>query len=54
MAAIEFENLVDMFERSVKAYGPRELFGTKKQGRWEWTTYAEVGKLVDHFRGGAF
>jgi long-chain acyl-CoA synthetase len=52
MSAIEFENLVDMFERSVKAYGPRELFGTKKNGRWVWTTYAEMGKLVDDFRGG--
>jgi long-chain acyl-CoA synthetase len=52
MSSIEFENLVDMFERSVKAYGPRELFGTKKSGRWVWTTYAEMGKLVDNFRGG--
>jgi long-chain acyl-CoA synthetase len=52
MASIKYENLVDMFERSVKAYGPRELFGTKKNGRWVWTTYAEMGKLVDDFRGG--
>lgn len=52
MSSIKFENLVDMFERSVKAYGPRELFGTKKNGRWLWTTYAEMGKLVDAFRGG--
>src|SRR5262249_6743163 len=46
------ENLVDMFERSVKAYGPRELLGTKKNGQWVWTTFAEMGKLVDDFRGG--
>ena len=52
MSSIKFENLVDMFERSVKAYGPRELFGTKKNGEWGWTTYAELGKLVDEFRGG--
>jgi long-chain acyl-CoA synthetase len=52
MSSIKFENLVDMFERSVKAYGPRELFGTKKNGEWTWTTYAELGKLVDEFRGG--
>ena len=51
-ASIKFENLVDMFERSVKAYGPRELFGTKKGGEWKWTTYAEMGKFVDDFRGG--
>lgn len=52
MSSIKYENLVDMFERSVKAYGPRELFGTKKNGQWVWTTFAEMGKLVDDFRGG--
>jgi long-chain acyl-CoA synthetase len=36
----------------VKAYGPRELFGTKKNGQWTWTTYAQMGELVDNFRGG--
>lgn len=52
MSSIKFENLVDMFERSVEAYGSSELFGTKKDGTWTWITYAEVGKLVDQFRGG--
>ena len=52
MSSIKFENLVDMFERSAKAYGPRELFGTKKNGQWGWTTYAELGTLVESFRGG--
>ena len=52
MSSIKFGNLVEMFERSVKAYGPRELFGTKKNGQWVWTTYAETGKLVEEFRGG--
>ena len=51
-SSIKFETLVDMFERSVKAYGPRELFGTKKAGEWTWTTYAEMGKYVDDFRAG--
>lgn len=50
--SIKFENLVDMFERSVKAYGPRELFGTKTNGQWVWNTYAEMGKIVDDLRGG--
>jgi long-chain acyl-CoA synthetase len=52
MSSIKFENLVDMFERSVKAYGPRELFGTKKNGQWTWTTYGQLGALVEDFRGG--
>jgi len=48
----KFENLVELFERSVKLYGPRELFGTKADGRWTWMTYAEMGRLVENFRGG--
>lgn len=47
-----FENLVELFERSIKLYGSRELFGVKQGGEWRWMTYAEVGKLVDRFRGG--
>jgi len=52
MSSPKFENLVQMFERSVGLYGPRELFGTKENGQWNWTTYKEVGKLVDDLRGG--
>jgi long-chain acyl-CoA synthetase len=52
MATPKFENLVEMFERSIKLYGPRDLFGTKKNGQWVWTTYAQFGKQVDDFRGG--
>jgi long-chain acyl-CoA synthetase len=52
MSSAKYENLVDMFERSVKAFGPRQLFGTKKNGQWGWTTYAETGKQVEAFRAG--
>lgn len=52
MSAPKFSNLVEMFERSVSLYGPRELFGTKVDGQWKWTSYAEMGKLVDDLRGG--
>jgi long-chain acyl-CoA synthetase len=51
-SAPKFENLVELFERSVKEYGPRELFGTRKGNRWVWTTYTEAGGLVDKLRGG--
>ena len=51
MATPKFTNLVEMFERSIKLYGPRDLFGTKKGGQWVWTTYAQFGKQVDQFRG---
>jgi long-chain acyl-CoA synthetase len=52
MAAPKFENLVEMFERSIKLYGPRDLFGTKTNGQWVWTKYQEFGSLVDKLRGG--
>jgi long-chain acyl-CoA synthetase len=52
MATPKFQNLVEMFERSIKLYGARDLFGTKKDGQWVWTTYAQFGKQVDNFRGG--
>jgi long-chain acyl-CoA synthetase len=52
MAPPKFENLVEMFERSIKLYGPRELFGTKVDGRWTWTTFDQFGKAVTDFRGG--
>ena len=52
MASPRFENLVEMFERSVQAYGPQPLFGVKRGGAWRWTTYEEVGRQVDAFRGG--
>ena len=47
-----YETLVDIYETSIKSFGHRELFGTKRGGRWEWTSYAEFGKKVDAFRGG--
>ncbi|MGZ3441656.1 MAG: AMP-dependent synthetase/ligase, partial [Polyangia bacterium] len=47
-----FENLVELFERSCETYAERPLFGTKRDGAWEWATYREVHGLVDRFRGG--
>jgi long-chain acyl-CoA synthetase len=52
MASPRFENLVELFERSVQAYGSRPLFGVKRAGAWGWTTYEEVGRRVDACRGG--
>jgi long-chain acyl-CoA synthetase len=47
-----YRTLVDILDHSLKTHGPRELFGTKKGGRWVWTTYAEFGRMVERFRGG--
>ncbi|AUX24391.1 long-chain fatty acid--CoA ligase [Sorangium cellulosum] len=48
----KLENLVKLLDRSVDLYGPRPLFGTKTEGRWDWITYAEFGQRVTRFRGG--
>lgn len=47
-----FENLIEMFEKSVESFGDRDLFGVKTDGRYQWATYGEVGRSVDAFRGG--
>jgi long-chain acyl-CoA synthetase len=47
-----YKTLVDIFDQSLSQHGARNLFGTKKDGRWVWITYAEFGGLVERFRGG--
>jgi len=47
------DNLVELFEDSVNRFSSRLLFGTKdKQGVYQWITYADLAKRVDHLRGG--
>jgi long-chain acyl-CoA synthetase len=47
------DNLVELFENSVKKYADRQYLGTKnKQGEYEWVTYREIGRRVDNLRGG--
>jgi long-chain acyl-CoA synthetase len=47
-----FATLVEVFESSMREFSARELFGTKANGRWTWTTYGEFGGMVDKLRGG--
>ncbi len=47
-----FETLVDIFKHATTKFPERELFGTKKNGRWKWTKYAEFKTMVDQLRGG--
>jgi long-chain acyl-CoA synthetase len=49
-----FKTLVALFEQAVDRYGDRDLFGTKRDGRWTWTTYRDFGAQVDRFRAGLF
>src|SRR5690348_15427792 len=47
-----FSNLVELYERAVRDFADRDLFGVKHEDHWHWLTYAEFGALVDDFRAG--
>ena len=47
-----FKNLVDLYEQSCRDFASREVFGTKRDGSWQWLTYADFGRQVDEFRAG--
>ncbi len=47
------DNLVSLIEGSVAKFADNPLFGNKNAaGDYEWVTYAQVGRRVDHLRGG--
>ncbi len=50
--ADSFDTLVDIYNHATKKFASRELFGTKKNGTWTWTTYEAFGDEVEKFRGG--
>ncbi len=50
--AERFSNLVDLYQQSCAKHAARPLYGTKKDGAWRWTSYAEFLTLVDRFRAG--
>jgi long-chain acyl-CoA synthetase len=45
-------NLVELERRSRARFADRPAFGTKRDGRWVWTSYREFGELVDRCRAG--
>ncbi|HEX7668307.1 MAG TPA: long-chain fatty acid--CoA ligase [Polyangiaceae bacterium] len=47
-----YTDLVTLLEGSVGKYAQKPLFGTRRGGKWEWTTFAEFGRLVDECRAG--
>lgn len=47
----DFENLVEMYQQSIENFGPNKLFGTKRDGVYQWTTYEEFGEMTENFRG---
>lgn len=49
---MKFDTLADVLVSSVRTYPDRELFGTKRNGAFEWMTYLEFGKAVEKCRAG--
>ncbi len=47
-----FKTLCDIYERSVREFADRPLFGTKEHGRWSWMSYREFARHTDEMRGG--
>jgi long-chain acyl-CoA synthetase len=52
MAKKRVANLVEVLEHAVRDFSTRKLFGTKRDGQYQWITYGDFGKLVQDFRGG--
>jgi long-chain acyl-CoA synthetase len=48
--AYHFENLVEVYERSVTQFADHRLFGEKKDGEYRWITYGEFGERVEACR----
>ena len=47
------DNLVEMFEESVKKHAGNLMFGAKdRDGAYQWFTYGEIAARVDNLRGG--
>lgn len=44
---MDFDTLVDMHMVTRQSFGDRPLFGTKKDGTYDWMTYKQFGKEVD-------
>ena len=47
-----YNNLVSLFNDSLSRNASRPLFGTKKDGQWNWITYGDFARIVDQARAG--
>ena len=47
-----YKSLIEMLDKSIELYADRPLFGTKREGIYEWTTYKQFGQKVDALRAG--
>jgi long-chain acyl-CoA synthetase len=47
-----YRDLVTLSQQSFQQHAARPVFGTKRQGRWEWITYGEFARMVADARAG--
>ena len=52
MSEATYRNLNEVIGDTVERNGHRRVFGTKRDGRWQWITYRELGERIAAFRGG--
>jgi long-chain acyl-CoA synthetase len=45
-----FKTLEDVFHSAVSSFPDNPLFGTKRNGKWEWLNYRDFGNQTDAFR----
>ena len=45
-------NLVELSSRSCERFADRPAFGTRRDGRWVWTSYRQFGELIAQCRAG--
>ena len=48
----DYQTLNDLYQDAVGSHATNRLFGTKKNGAYQWINYADFGRLTDDFRGG--
>jgi long-chain acyl-CoA synthetase len=49
---MKFQTLNEIFHEGISTFPDRDLFGTKRDGRWHWMSYLQFGKEVDRVRAG--
>jgi len=47
-----YTSLVAILSQSVAKYTDKPALGTRKAQGWEWTTFRQLGEMVDHARSG--
>lgn len=51
MSDVKFTDLVEMQQVACERFASNPLFGTKRDGKWDWLSYGDFAKMVDDFRG---